>query len=337
MSSRRSRRGGAFEADHVEPVVEVRAQPPLGDGLLGVAVRGGEHPDVREQGAGAPEALVLPVLEHPQQLHLQAQRQLGDLVEEERAPGGEVEAPLLAPRRPREGPRLVAEELTLQQRLGDGPAVHGDEPTVPARALEVDPPRQQALARAALPGDQHRGERGRHLRGLLHELPHRRRLPHQLPRRGLGELRPEPMVLPDELVFLHGLAHRGDHVGPPQGLGDEVVGALLHRLHRRLHGPVGGDEDELHLGRHLRGRAEQLHAAHAGHLQVAHDHSHVPLPHPLQAGPAVGGDRHRPPLPLQDAAERGPVRLLVVDDQDHVHVAPVPGQHDVAGPFVQRR
>ena len=44
----------------------------------------------------------------------------------------------------------VAEQLALQERVGKGPAVHGDEGTVAAGREGVDGPRHQLLARAAL-------------------------------------------------------------------------------------------------------------------------------------------------------------------------------------------
>ena len=51
---------------------------------------------------------------------------------------------------------LVAEQLALQQRLGQGGAVEADERPVPPRAARVDRPGDQFLADAALAADQHR-------------------------------------------------------------------------------------------------------------------------------------------------------------------------------------
>ena len=71
---------------------------------------------------------------------------------------------------------LVAEELGLEQRLGQGGAVDGDERPLRARAPRVQRPGEELLAGAALAFEQH-GDvgRGRPLH-RLHGLPQRRRL-----------------------------------------------------------------------------------------------------------------------------------------------------------------
>ena len=46
MSSRRSRSGGRRDRDHVQPVVEILAEPALGDHLPQIAVGRGDHPHV---------------------------------------------------------------------------------------------------------------------------------------------------------------------------------------------------------------------------------------------------------------------------------------------------
>src|SRR5262249_9437095 len=53
-----------------------------------------------------------------------------------------------------EGAPLVAEELRLQERLGQRSAVDRDELLVLARRGVVDRPGDQLLARSALPGDE---------------------------------------------------------------------------------------------------------------------------------------------------------------------------------------
>ena len=99
-----------------------------------VAVGGRDQPDVGAQGPAAAHALEGPLLEHPQHLALHAERQLADLVEEQRAALGLLEAPRLAAVGAGEGPLLVAEELVLDQRLRDRGAVQGDEgPGLPRR------------------------------------------------------------------------------------------------------------------------------------------------------------------------------------------------------------
>ena len=120
--AQRRRRDG----DDVEPIVEVLAEAPrlhLGEQI---AVGRGDDADVGLDGVAA-ERLVLALLQDAQELHLHLRRELADLVEEERAAGGLREAAVLLRDGAGERAALVAEELALEDRLGDRRAVHGDE------------------------------------------------------------------------------------------------------------------------------------------------------------------------------------------------------------------
>ena len=64
-----------------------------------------------------------PLLQDAQQLHLQVQRQVADLVEEERAACRDLEAARALADRAGEGPAHVAEQLALQQLAGQRAAV----------------------------------------------------------------------------------------------------------------------------------------------------------------------------------------------------------------------
>ena len=63
----------------------------------------------------AAHALELALLQHAQQLRLQLEGQLADLVEEQRAAVGQLEAPELPRQRAGERPLLVPEQLALDQ------------------------------------------------------------------------------------------------------------------------------------------------------------------------------------------------------------------------------
>ena len=67
------------------------------------------------------------LLQHAQQLDLRRRRHLADLVEEQRAAVGQLEAALPAIGGAGEGALLVAEDLALEQRLGNRRAVDRDE------------------------------------------------------------------------------------------------------------------------------------------------------------------------------------------------------------------
>ena len=138
MSSPRSRSGGKFERHDVQAEIQILAELLRPDHLGQILIRGGDHAGVgvnRRRAADADHHLFL---QHAQQLGLAAEAQVADLVEKQRAAGGQLELAL-----PRfvgvgEGPFLVAEQLAFQQRLGDGGAVDRDERLVAAAAQIVD-------------------------------------------------------------------------------------------------------------------------------------------------------------------------------------------------------
>src|SRR5436853_580329 len=72
------------DGDHVEPVVQVFAEPSLAHVALEVLVGGGDDADVDVDPLGAAHPHDLPLLQRAQQLHLQVALQVADLVEEER-------------------------------------------------------------------------------------------------------------------------------------------------------------------------------------------------------------------------------------------------------------
>ena len=146
-----------------EAVEEVPAEAPRLDLGPEVAVGGGDDPDVGVQRPRAADALELALLEDAQQLGLQLQRQLADLVEEDRRAVRHLEAARLAGHRPGVRPLLAAEQLALDQGRGQRRAVDLDHRPGAARAELVDPLRDQLLADPGLAFDEHRRPGGRDL------------------------------------------------------------------------------------------------------------------------------------------------------------------------------
>src|SRR5205085_2413855 len=83
---------------------------------------------------------------------------------------GRLELADLLLRRPGEGALLVAEQLALQQRLGDGGAVQADEWPVPPRAGVVNGPGHQLLADSRFAAHQDRGVSAGHQADLPLDL-----------------------------------------------------------------------------------------------------------------------------------------------------------------------
>ncbi len=175
--------------EHVagEPVEEVLAEVPLGDRRAEVDVGGGEDPHVDLDRLLA-ERHHLALLQHPQQLGLEGQRQVADLVEEEGAAVGLEEAAAAA-LDPGRHPGADAEQLGLEQLGRDRRAV--DRHEGPARPLGavVQGARHVLLAGAGLAEDEDRHHPGRHQRHLAVELAHRRRGPGDDARRQLERRR----------------------------------------------------------------------------------------------------------------------------------------------------
>src|SRR4030095_16169159 len=102
---------------------------------------------------------------------------------------------------------LVAEELALQERLGQGCAPHLRERLRPPRAVLVQGLGEELLPGAALPEQQHRGrggcdlsdrlEDGEHLWALAHEVVEAVLVPQPLPQ--ASRLREEALLLEDLL------------------------------------------------------------------------------------------------------------------------------------------
>jgi hypothetical protein len=95
----------------VETVVEILPELALGHHLPQIALCAGEDADVDRHSPRAAQPFDRPVLEHAQQLDLHRQRHVVDVVQEDRAGIGQLEAsrPILDGTRERAA--LVAEEL----------------------------------------------------------------------------------------------------------------------------------------------------------------------------------------------------------------------------------
>src|SRR2546425_12279477 len=121
-------------------VVEVLADLAAGQRLLQVPIRGGDHARVDIDQRVSPHASEAKVLEHMEKLGLEGERQLGDLVQIDRALVGILELPRLPPVRAGEGPLLVAEQLRLEQPRRDRGTVDLDERAAVTCRSGVDRP-----------------------------------------------------------------------------------------------------------------------------------------------------------------------------------------------------
>ena len=223
---------------------------------------GGRH-DAHVHGPALARAQHLegPVLQHAQQLHLRRRIEVADLVEEDRAAAGRLEAALAVVARVGERAAHVAEHLAFEQRRRDAAQVHFHERRQAAPAVAVDGVGDQFLAGAAFAGDEHRRigarSRGRSSAGCAAAAGPRR------PGGRSRSWRRAPRAMPSALVAggrgrqpehrAHGLQ---DLLVRP-GLGDEVGGAGLHALHGQLNRPPRRDQHHRHAGRSALMRASR--------------------------------------------------------------------------------
>src|SRR5262245_62799186 len=133
-----------------QAVEEVLPEFSFGDERRQVLVGGGDEPDVDLDALRPANPPDLALLEHPQELRLHARADLTDLVEKARSAVRRLEEPSLVGQRAGERALDVAEELALEQGLGERAAVDRDEWLIAAAARRVDGPRDQLLARARL-------------------------------------------------------------------------------------------------------------------------------------------------------------------------------------------
>ena len=162
------------DLDHVQPVVEILAEAPGRHLVLQAPVRRADDAHVDALIVGVADAAEGLLLDQAQHLHLERERQLADLVEEERAAVGRLEQAGLVVQRAREGALHVAEQLGFEQHLRNRRAVHDHERPVVTLAARVDRARDHLLAGSALAADQHVRLAVGHLRDQLEDALHRR-------------------------------------------------------------------------------------------------------------------------------------------------------------------
>ena len=164
------------QLDHIQPIEKVLPEPSLCHALRQVLVGGTDNAHIHGLFRHRPHLADALFLDGTQQFHLHGQRQIGHLIQEQRAAIGRHEEADPIGVGPRERPLAVAEELRLHQVLGNGAAVHGDERPFGTAAQLVDQPCGQLLAGTGLTRDVHGRHAARHARdGSAHRIDGRRR------------------------------------------------------------------------------------------------------------------------------------------------------------------
>src|SRR5438093_2004586 len=234
---------------HVDSVVEVLAHPALGHRLRQLHVGSRDDPHVHLDAAVRAELLDLALLEDAQELELHVERDRLDLIEEERAGGGELDLPHPVVDRTRERAALVAEELALEERVREGGAVERAEAAALALALEVDGAGGQLLTGPRLAVDEDGGIVLRQHADGLEDLVHDAVAAHHVGERvAVGELAAEVADLVEQAALLEDLLGGEEDLLLLERLGDVVARTLLDRLDGALDAGVAGDHDHVEVG-----------------------------------------------------------------------------------------
>ena len=276
-----------------------------------------------------------PVSRTPQELGLLAEGDVGDLVEEEGAAVGQLEAAYPVALGVGEGALDVAEQLALEQRVGDAAGVDGDHRAFAAGGDRVEHPGHHPLAGAVLAGDQDVGVGGA---DPLDQLEHRL---HGL---GLGDQGGRPLAAQGAVLGLQPLppaqrppqldlgAHHRQQAGVVPRLLDEVAGAAAHRLHRQLDARPGGHHHDRQGGVEGADLGQQLEAflargGVAGVVEVHQQGVELLLLHGVEDLGRRGGGLDLVPLPLEQEAKGFANVFLVVGDEHARPPAAAGGGH----------
>ena len=297
----------------VEAIVEVLSKSPRLDLRSEIPNGRGDHADVDLLRFRVSDLSDLLFLQNPEELDLQAQRQLTNLVEEERATVRLLKEPVVGAGRVGEGPANVTEELAFEEVLRDRSAVHRDEGPSLSNADVVQRAGDELLAGPALSvqenGRLEVGDLADHREDLLHggrvgdeptEPPTGRRGGLDL---GLKTAKLLDAPQPKEHLFKAG------------ALLDEVHGPALQGVEGRVEIRVRGHEHEVDGDAPGGQRVEQLYAGKLGHDEVAEHDVEGALKDGRERGFPVFGRADLIPGAPQVQLHRQANVHLVVDDE----------------------
>ena len=143
------------QTNHVQTVQQVFAKHALFHTFVEILVRCGDDAHVRFHRRLSADAVILAVLQHAQQTHLQIRRHVADFIEEQRAAFGLLKAALSRRLRASERAAFVTEQFRFEQIFRDRRRVDGDERFAFAQAVFVQRARHEFFASTGFAGDEH--------------------------------------------------------------------------------------------------------------------------------------------------------------------------------------
>ncbi len=117
-----------------------------------------------------------------------------------------------------------------------------------------------------------------------------------------------------QMALFRGVPDRRDEPVRGIGLGQEIVGAVLHALHGGCDVAMPGDEDHRNVGIDIAHAPEQLQAVHVRHADVAYDYAVELTRQQRQRGARAGVRIHFDAVQLE-CLRVGAQQLLVIVDE----------------------
>ena len=118
---------GELDTKHIQPEIEIPPELPHLHQPAKFLVGGGDDPDVHTNRLLPSDPVELPLFQNPQKLRLGGTGHLPDLVQKDGSRLGQLEKPLPGIDGPGEGTLLVAEQLTLEEGIGESRHIHRNE------------------------------------------------------------------------------------------------------------------------------------------------------------------------------------------------------------------
>ena len=266
-------------------------------------VRRRQHSHVERNLCRAAHAAQALLFDHAQQLGLQLGLHLGQLVEQQRAAVGGLEASFLAPVGAGERAALMAEQLAFHQRLWNRRAIDRHVSRVAARRQLVNGARDQLLAGAAFAGNHDRRGRLRQPLDRGDHFAHRRRFSEQRSELAdLGQPPPQIRVLLANANVAGKVLQNLLHMRRINGLAHVVDSAELERRDRVGNFALPRNHDGRQVDPHLADIVQQLEPALARHLEIRKKYVRIEAADELQRSHAVLGNLATKPPRRQQLA-----------------------------------
>ena len=305
---------------HAQPVEQIFAKAPRPDLVAEVARGRCDDANVHGDPGFAADALEDLFLQDADDLALGFRRHVGDLVEQQgavvrRLEGPDLARPGAAVHRPFDPEQLDLHALRRHRR-----AVQDDEGPGSASRVGMDEAGHHLLAGAGRARDQHPAVGRRHPVDRLPELIDQCRLADQF--EAAAGSQPQLLVFPPQPRRLDGAVDDEDHPVGLERLFDEIVGAELDRLHRRLDVAVAAHDHHRHARVVALELLQHLHAVEPAALQPDVEQNETRPAHADggEGGVAVAGFARLVAFVFQDAGdERADVGLIVDDENVFVH------------------